>query len=117
MENDRCDESLKLFETMPLKANVFTLSILFKICSKLSDEKSFRLAKNVWKSLSMSEQKNSIVSTSYLNFLSKRDRIDQCEKQYFQMVKNPTAQTILIDGSLMRKRHFVHICLFSLSFK
>ncbi len=78
-ENNRSKEALKMFEQMSITPNDYTYSILFKICADLSDHQSFKFGQAVWNKISVNDQKNPIVSTSFLQMLIKHEHISTCE--------------------------------------
>ena len=69
--NHRPKEALDLFERMTTTPNAFTLSIFFKMCTDLADDRSLELAKKVFQSLSNIDRNNPLVanaaSTIFMN--------------------------------------------------
>lgn len=78
--NHRAKEALDLFEQMTIAPSTFTLSIFFKICAQLADDRSFQLGKKVFQSLSDNDRSNPLVATPALKLLMKKDRVPTVDK-------------------------------------
>ncbi|CAF1108967.1 unnamed protein product [Adineta ricciae] len=99
-ENNREKEALKLFEKMSVTPNAYTYSILFKLCTQLPDRDVFEFCKTVWKEISLDNQKNPVVSTSFLALLLKHQQISICEKFFSQIEKNNVTRITMMKGYL-----------------
>ena len=97
-ENNREKEALELFGEMSVTPNAYTYSILFKLCTQLSDRDVFEFCKTVWKKISNDNQKNLVVSTSFLQLLLKHEPMSICEEFFSRMEKNNVTYITMMKG-------------------
>jgi hypothetical protein len=98
LTRNRAKDALDLFEQMTTAPSEFTLAIVFKICTQLTDDRSFQLAKRILHSMPMIHRKNTIVLTSALKIFMHRGEISLGEKIFAQINKDMKSYGVMVSG-------------------
>lgn len=85
--HQQLEEALTLCEQMTVKPDRFLVTIVFDICAKLADEKSFRLGRQVLSQMDNSHYQSTVVMTSVLNMFMRNGDVRKAE-ELFHSIKS-----------------------------
>ncbi|CAF1497846.1 unnamed protein product [Adineta ricciae] len=89
-------QAIDLFRQKSIEPNEYTYTILFKICSGLSDQKSMDFGKDLLKTLPNQYRNHTIILNSALHMLMQHGEVDLAEKCFSQMAKDATSYGVMM---------------------
>ncbi|CAF1587481.1 unnamed protein product [Adineta ricciae] len=102
--NQEGKQAIDLFQQMSIEPNEYTYTILFKTCSKLTDQKSMYFGKDLLKTLPNQYRNHTIILNSALHMLMQHGEVDLAEKCFSQMAKDATSYGVMMSGYVKNKR-------------
>ncbi|CAF1320958.1 unnamed protein product [Adineta steineri] len=102
--HNRAEQAFDLFQQMSIPPNEYTLSILFKICSQLSNTRSLEFAKKILNAMPEKYQSNTIILNSVLHMLMQYGDLLFAEKIFSQMNKDTISYGVMMSGYLKNNR-------------
>ncbi|CAF1237423.1 unnamed protein product [Adineta ricciae] len=96
--NQKGKQAIDLFRQKSIEPNEYTYTILFKICSGLSDQKSMDFGKDLLKTLPNQYRNHTIILNSALHMLMQHGEVDLAEKCFSQMAKDATSYGVMMSG-------------------
>jgi hypothetical protein len=78
--------------------NEYSLSILFKICTQLTDQQSIEFGKKILKQMPEKYQHNTIILNSALHMLMQHREVLLAEKIFSRMNKDTISYGVMMSG-------------------
>lgn len=98
VNNNYHEEALELFKKTNISKNEYSYSILFKICTKIGNESSFKFGRMSFEQMPNKFKTNDVVLTSALQMFVKCNDMSKAEQLFIQMKKNPFAYSIMMNS-------------------